>query len=97
MGKKIVNFNSKGIDNRPQYTKENNWGIWYRDVDIAEAIIIFKYSPHYNSAGLTAYPNLYSYKKFNLIHTGNKAKLKASDHAPSDYKGNKGKVDVCNF
>ena len=74
------------LKDQPQYSKENNWGIWYRDVDIAESIMIYKYSPHYNSACLTEYPNLYLYDKIVLNHTGSKARLKPEDNAPSDFK-----------
>jgi hypothetical protein len=74
------------LKDRPQYTKENNWGIWYRDVDIVEATLIYKYSPHYNSARLNEYPGLYSYKRIDLIHTGSKGRLKREDSAPFDFK-----------
>lgn len=67
------------------YTKKDNWKAWKRDVSIAESIIIYKYSPNYNSACLGDLPKLHPYKQVLLIHAGERHKLKGIDNAPDDY------------
>jgi len=73
------------IDNPSKYTKDDDWKIWRRDVDMSEAILIYKYSPHYNSARLQRYPDLAPYKKVQLRHHGSKTRLYSEDNAPDDY------------
>jgi len=78
-----------------QYTKKDNWNSWYRDVDIAEAIIIYKYTPNYNSQRIWGKPNLkkYNFKAIHLKHslkskikqTKKEFLLKTWDKAPDDY------------
>jgi len=74
------------LKDSPKYTARNKWRIWYRDVDIAESILIYKYLPPYNSSRKGDYPNLYHYKKIKLVHKGNRKSLKLKDNAPKDYK-----------
>jgi hypothetical protein len=73
------------LENSPQYTPEDNWGIWYRDLDIVEHILIYKYTPHYNSSRLNQYPNLFSYNEIRLLHIGDIGRLRPEDNAPRDY------------
>lgn len=68
-----------------KYTSRDNWEVWYRDVDIVEAVLIYKYTPHYNSARIQKYPKLYQYTEIKLVHKGDKGRLESEDIAPSDY------------
>ena len=73
------------LENSPEYVSRDKWRIWYRDVDIAESILIYKYTPHYNSARLNQYPNLHQYTEIKLVHKGGRGRLEPEDIAPSDY------------
>lgn len=74
------------LEDIPEYTPSNNWAIWYRDVDIVEAILIYRYTPHYNSARLNQDPNLYRYDCIKLIHELKRGRLMPEDKAPNDYR-----------
>lgn len=74
------------LENSPEYTKKDNWESWYRDVDIAEAILIYKYSPNYNSSRLGDYPDLHGLNEIKLAHRGNRGSLMPEDSALSDFK-----------
>ncbi len=69
------------LKDREHYTEKDNWTIWYRDVTIAESILIYKYSPHYNSSGLTDYPKIRPYTNVILKHEYDRGRLKAQDLA----------------
>jgi hypothetical protein len=73
------------IEDPQKYTPKDNWDSWYRDVRLAENILIYKYSPHYNSAGISEEPSLATFEKVVLIHKGAKHKLRQRDTAPNDY------------
>ncbi|MFQ5329388.1 MAG: GNAT family N-acetyltransferase [Thermodesulfobacteriota bacterium] len=66
-----------------RHLENDRWKSWEEDVDTAERIMIYKYSPHYNSRSLANPPKLAS--KVQLIHNGVKHKLKFEDNAPQDY------------
>ena len=68
------------------YTGRNNWVKWKRDIGISEQILIYKYTPNYNSSCLGDFPKLLPHKKVKLIHSGRKGKLSKNDNAPKDYK-----------
>lgn len=68
------------------YKEKDNWCAWRRDVDIAESVLIYKYTPHYNSVGLWDYPQLKPYTKVKLVHIGGKNKLATEDNVPKDYR-----------
>ncbi|MBU1853954.1 MAG: GIY-YIG nuclease family protein [Candidatus Omnitrophica bacterium] len=70
----------------PCYKEKDDWCTWRRDLDIAESILIYKYTPHYNSAGLWDYPQLKPHVKVQLVHIGKRNRLKAKDNAPEDYQ-----------
>jgi hypothetical protein len=69
-----------------KYTQENDWFRWREDIDITESVLIYRYTPHYNSSGLWEEPNLRSFEKVILIHSGSRNKIKDRDIAPDDYK-----------
>jgi len=70
----------------PKYTARDKWRRYYRDVDIVESVLIYKYLPSYNGSRKGDYPKLYYYKKIGLVHNGSRKRLKSEDNAPKDYK-----------
>lgn len=72
------------IENSRRYTKANSWRNWLRDVDMAESILIYKYSPNYNSACLGKLPDIEPYNEIFLLHLGKKHRLKKNDYASMD-------------
>lgn len=62
----------------------NDWPIWVRDVSIAECILIYKYSPNYNSVSISEVPTLSPYDQVILEHSGQKYRLQPRDVAPDD-------------
>lgn len=70
-----------------KYMARDKWRIWYRDVDIAESILIYKYLPPYNGSGKGDYPtSRYQYTEIKLLHKGDKERLESEDNVPLDYK-----------
>lgn len=59
--------------------------IWEADVDLAEKILIHKYSPNYNSASIAEEPDLRGFERVELTHRGERNRLKSSDTAPEDW------------
>jgi hypothetical protein len=59
--------------------------VWADDITIAEKIMIYKYSPNYNSRELTSEPDLSPHENIRLIHSGKKNRLEAVDNAPEDF------------
>lgn len=64
---------------------------WRKDVDIAEQILIYKYTPNYNSSLKQDYPKLPESTCVRLQHFGKRARLKQIDRAPEDYEYRKKK------
>jgi hypothetical protein len=62
------------IQQRHTWAKER-WGSWEEDVQLAEQILIYKYSPHYNSMAISEPPDLADFER-----------LKYKDVAPFDWK-----------
>jgi len=61
-----------------------SWG-WY--VKVAEAILIYKYMPCYNSSLKWEYPDVrFPFKSVQIRHDGRRRHLKKNDNAPRDYK-----------
>lgn len=67
------------------YSKADNWKAWEEDIGIAELVLIYKYSPNYNSACLGDLPKIYPYEEVQLVHLGNRNKIHEADSAPKDY------------
>lgn len=74
-----------GKINGQRYSRSDSWKSWKQDVGMAEEILIYKYTPNYNSSEKGDYPNLKSFGKVMLFHHGNRHKLQKSDVAPDDY------------
>lgn len=68
-----------------KHSKEDNWESWRKDVEIAEKILIYRYSPNYNARQIAKEPDLESFKNVRLIHTGKRHRLEQEDNAPKDY------------
>lgn len=58
---------------------------WETDVDLAEKILIHKYSPNYNSASIAEEPDLRGFERVELAHRGERNRLHSSDTAPDDF------------
>ena len=69
-----------------KYTDKNDWYEWRWDVNVAEAILVYKYAPCYNSSLKGDYPKLSPYKAVQLLHSGKKRRLQETDNAPKDYR-----------
>ena len=59
--------------------------IWKSDVQIAERILIYIYSPNYNSHALTAPPDLSPHESIRLIHIGERGNAEPENNAPDDF------------
>lgn len=59
--------------------------IWEEDIKIAEKILIYIYSPNYNSRELSSPPDLSPYESIRLVHAGKRGKLEPMDNAPQDF------------
>ena len=65
-----------------RHTRANDWATWKDDVMLAERIMIYKYSPHYNSSSISEFPLLPLLKRVELIHKGKRNRLHKRDIAP---------------
>ena len=65
-----------------KHSPEDNWESWKRDVEIAEKIIIHRYSPSYNGKSLSKEPTS---EKIRLIHMGERGRLRDRDIVPKRY------------
>ena len=68
-----------------RHSPRDNWRQWYRDIDIAERIMIYKYCPNYNSQGIGDRPPINDKRKIKLFHKGAKHRLEEVDIAPDDF------------
>ena len=65
---------------------EANDESWKLAVNIAEAILVYKYVPNYNSCLKQQEPSLYEFSNVQLVHKGELGRLQANDLAPEDYE-----------
>jgi hypothetical protein len=68
-----------------RHSKKDNWFSWRQDVKLAERILIYKYSPNYNSEGLATEPDLSPHKNVRLNHRGERNRFKPQDRVPRDF------------
>jgi len=52
---------------------------WEEDLTVAEKIMIYKYSPNYNSSNICNQPKINSFKNIILCHKGKKNRLEKVD------------------
>lgn len=63
-----------------RHSKLDNWDSWKKDIKRAESIIIYKYTPHYNSSKIGDYPKA----DVRITHIGERHNLLEEDNAPED-------------
>jgi hypothetical protein len=70
-----------------KHSKKEDWNGWKQDVDFAEKILIYKYSPNYNSSDIANPPEhiFDEYDKIRLVHDGEKGGLESEDNAPENF------------
>lgn len=73
------------LQQRHAWAKER-WGSWEEDVQLAERILIYKYSPHYNSTHISEPPNLFDFGRVEIEHLGVRGRLRYKDIAPFDWE-----------
>jgi hypothetical protein len=67
------------------HSVKDEWRSWVEDIETAERILIYKYSPNYNTKNVYDKPSL-PYETVRLTHLGNRNRLKLKDNAPGDYE-----------
>jgi hypothetical protein len=70
------------IYNPRRHSAKDKWKRWEEDVEIAEGIIIYRYSPNYNGR---TFSNKSAPKNIQLVHIGKKGRLENEDVIPRDY------------
>ncbi len=68
-----------------KHSRKDNWRSWERDVEVGEKMMIYKYSPNYNSLNISNPPGL-GKRSILLVHKGKRNRLKALDRAPEDFE-----------
>lgn len=58
---------------------------WKRDVLLAERILIYTYSPHYNSSAISNCPRLAGHPRVEVIHRGKRGRLEEIDVVPDKW------------
>ena len=69
-----------------RHTASNGWAKWREDLLLAERLLIYNYSPHYNSNSVAERPLLAPHKRVILIHQGQRHRLRRRDVAPNDWQ-----------
>lgn len=69
-----------------RYVRFDNWPLWAADIQLAERVLIYKYSLPYNSVSIAEPPNLGKFDKIVLIKNGPSHRLHKRDTAPDDRK-----------
>lgn len=69
-----------------RHTRRDEWVTWKADLLLAERLLIYKYSPHYNSSAITERPLLSNLKNVVLVHEGKRNRLQRQDSAPGDWE-----------
>ena len=62
-----------------------NWATWTTDVHLAERILIYTYSPPYNSVSIAEPPPLGDLDQVMLLHSGARHRRQLRDIAPDDW------------
>lgn len=83
---KDINIYLGRIYDPKKHSKKDNWLSWKKDVEMAEKILIYKYSPNYNSECLTNEPDLFTQENVRLIHKGDRNRLHKEDIVPRDFR-----------
>jgi len=67
-----------------RHSSADNWAKYEADIGIAESILIYKYSPHYNGRSVSKAPSLRPHGRVVLTHAGARHRLQEIDRAPDD-------------
>ncbi len=81
-----INIYLGKIYNPKRHSQKDKWRSWTKDVKTAEEILLYKYSPNYNSTNISIPPKSYPPGKIILIHSGKKNRLNAKDFVPQDFE-----------
>jgi hypothetical protein len=73
------------VYNPSRHMAVDGWRTWLVDVRLAECILIYKYSPNYNSVSISDAPMLGSWSAVELTNKGQRRKLHARDLVPHDW------------
>lgn len=69
-----------------RHRTDDNWRSWKEDVKLAERVMIYTYSPHYNGRSITERPQLNGHKRVELVHIGKRNRLRRRDSVPHDWE-----------
>ncbi len=69
-----------------RHTCRDSWAKWKADVLLAERILIFTYSPHYNSMSISEPPSLDGQRRVILHHAGERNRLRRQDVVPDSWR-----------
>ena len=69
-----------------RHRPDDRWRTWKSDVLLAERVMIYTYSPHYNGRSITERPSLERHKQVELIHDGRRHQLRRRDAVPHDWE-----------
>jgi hypothetical protein len=69
-----------------RHTAADGWAKWREDLRLTERLLIYKYSPHYNSSSIAERPLLATLKRVMVIHEGRRHLLRRRDVAPDDWE-----------
>lgn len=73
------------MHNPDRHSAVDRWTTWLADVRLAECVLIYKYSPNYNSISVSDPPPLGSWNAVELRNKGERHKLHARDLVPRDW------------
>ena len=62
----------------------DGWDSWIQDIKLAEAILIYKYTPNYNSQNIYTPPD--TSEQICIINSGARNRLHDKDIVPDDFK-----------
>lgn len=69
-----------------RHSSKDGWAVWKTDVLLAERVMIYKYSPHYNGRSITECPRLDCHKRLELLHLGKRHRIRRRDVVPDDWE-----------
>ena len=72
------------IYNGRRHVRKDNWETWKEDVSLAERVLIYTYSPHYNSSSITNRPKLAPHKSVKIVNRGEMGRLSETNRARDD-------------
>jgi hypothetical protein len=68
-----------------RHSRRDQWDTWKADVLLAERVLIYTYSPHYNASSITERPFLHCNRKVRVINEGDRHRLRRSNTVPDDW------------